>query len=267
MARPFKQGLDYFPMDVGFFEDDKIKFIGALYGSTGQAIAVRLLCKIYRDTGYYLKWDDDVALLFAQDCGRNVEWHDVNNVVRELVRRGFFSEDQFHSRAVLTSAAIQRRYAKICTDSKRKNWSILPEYSLIDPVQTGLTPEETPENSGVSTQSKVKESKVEEKEVVAAAPPSRPLHVAIKDRKQTFVALIQKHSAGYDRAMLNEFYSYWTEMNEGGKKMRYEMQRVFDVKRRLKTWHQKDLETKKRSAAPGTAQVQVLAPEQNMKPL
>lgn len=40
----------------------------------------------------------------------------------------------------------------------------------------------------------------------------------------------------YGAAMLREFYDYWTESNEGGALMRFEMERVFDVSRRLATW-------------------------------
>jgi len=40
----------------------------------------------------------------------------------------------------------------------------------------------------------------------------------------------------YPPDMLEKFLDYWTEKNEGGKKMRFEMQKVFDVSRRLKTW-------------------------------
>ena len=32
MARPRKQGIDYFPFDVDFFEDDKVALIEAEFG-------------------------------------------------------------------------------------------------------------------------------------------------------------------------------------------------------------------------------------------
>lgn len=44
----------------------------------------------------------------------------------------------------------------------------------------------------------------------------------------------------YGRGMLNDFYMYWTEHNEHGKKMRYEMQKTFDIPRRLATWKRND---------------------------
>ena len=45
---------------------------------------------------------------------------------------------------------------------------------------------------------------------------------------------------GYEKEMCLEFYHYWVEMNPNGKKMRWEMERVFDVVRRLATWKTHD---------------------------
>ena len=41
----------------------------------------------------------------------------------------------------------------------------------------------------------------------------------------------------YDMDMLTKFLDYWTEKNDKGKKMRFELQDVFDLGRRLRTWH------------------------------
>jgi hypothetical protein len=43
MARPSKTGIDYFPFDIDFFNDDKIQLIEAEFGIKGGYIAVRLL--------------------------------------------------------------------------------------------------------------------------------------------------------------------------------------------------------------------------------
>lgn len=53
---------------------------------------------------------------------------------------------------------------------------------------------------------------------------------------------IRENKGEYTNAMLYEFFNYWTEKNENGKKMRFEMQKVFDVKKRLATWHKRATE-------------------------
>ncbi len=58
----------------------------------------------------------------------------------------------------------------------------------------------------------------------------------IENRRDFFMQKVAEHLPQYGKEMLREFFDYWTEMNEGGRKMRFEMQKVFDVKKRLTTW-------------------------------
>ena len=42
-----------------------------------------------------------------------------------------------------------------------------------------------------------------------------------------------------DPTIIQEFVDYWTEKNISGKKMKFEMQKTFDIKRRLARWVKK----------------------------
>ena len=44
MARPNKIGLDYFPLDVDIFEDEKISAISGEFGIKGEITVIKLLC-------------------------------------------------------------------------------------------------------------------------------------------------------------------------------------------------------------------------------
>jgi hypothetical protein len=160
MARPIKHGLDYFPMDVDFFEDDKIQFVSSRFDEKGELIAVKLLCKIFK-AGYFIRWDNDTAFLFSKGAGRNITPSLANDVVNELIRRDFFHKGLFERFSVLTSNGIQKRYIKICTDAKRKDWKIEENFDLkaFTPEETKLTTSETRLTPVESTQRKVKESK------------------------------------------------------------------------------------------------------------
>lgn len=168
MGRPIKSGLDYFPLDTYFFEDNKVRFISAKFGHKGEIILIKLLMDIYRDNGYFMLFDEDNALLFANSAGKTLSISLVNDVVRESVKRGLFDKAIFDKFNVLTSRGIQRRYIKACGDSKRINTKILPEFDLLrinsrnTPEETRLTPEETRLTHGESTQKKRKEKKEEE---------------------------------------------------------------------------------------------------------
>lgn len=58
----------------------------------------------------------------------------------------------------------------------------------------------------------------------------------IEDRQKELMQKLAPFVDQYGKEMLREFFNYWTEMNPGGKKMRFEMQKVFDPARRLVTW-------------------------------
>ena len=58
----------------------------------------------------------------------------------------------------------------------------------------------------------------------------------IEDRLEEFRLQIEPFKEKYSSETLNDFWRYWTEKNSNGKKMRFEMQKVFDVGRRLITW-------------------------------
>ena len=160
MGRPIKQGLDYFPLNVDFFEDDKIQFVSSRFDEKGELIAIKLLCKIFK-AGYYITWNDDTALLFSKGAGRNITPSLANEVVNELIKRGFFHKGLFERFAVLTSNGIQRRYIKICTDAKRKDWQIEEKLSveLFTQEEKTLTPEDTGLAHPLTTESKVKKIK------------------------------------------------------------------------------------------------------------
>src|SRR5690606_23193981 len=61
--------------------------------------------------------------------------------------------------------------------------------------------------------------------------------VTLKDRMVDFQKKIYPHiSEKFTRDDANDFYSYWTEMNEGGYKMRFEKEKTWNISRRIVTW-------------------------------
>lgn len=61
-------------------------------------------------------------------------------------------------------------------------------------------------------------------------------HEDIETRKMKFVNDMTLFRNQYSDPMLRAFCEYWTEHSEGGLKMRFEMEKVFDKSRRLSTW-------------------------------
>ena len=66
----------------------------------------------------------------------------------------------------------------------------------------------------------------------------KPKGKTLQERFEDFQAKLNYYVAEYGHDMVVEFVSYWTEHNEGGKKMRFEMAKnqPFNIKRRLGTF-------------------------------
>lgn len=129
MARPYKQGVDYFPLDV--YLDDKFKFIEIKFNLAGFAIVIKLLQKIY-SCGYWYRWTDDEILLFADETRAKKEL--ISDVVIECLERDIFNQQLYDKYQILTSNGIQRRYKEIVR--RRKDIELQPEYLLIDDMMT-----------------------------------------------------------------------------------------------------------------------------------
>lgn len=72
----------------------------------------------------------------------------------------------------------------------------------------------------------------------------RTPELELKDRKLAFGMQLKPFSGTYPRPMLVEFYNYWTETKEGGRKMRFEKEKTFEVAKRLARWKKNDDERK-----------------------
>ena len=118
MARPRLKGLLYFPFDIDFFEDNKIRILKARYKSDGVLIYLFLLCEIYRQ-GYYIKVDDDFEYIISDELG--IDQNKVKQVLNFLLKRSLFDNTLFSLDKVLTSAGIQRRYQLGIKERMRKS--------------------------------------------------------------------------------------------------------------------------------------------------
>lgn len=59
---------------------------------------------------------------------------------------------------------------------------------------------------------------------------------SLEERKNIFKSMLSAFVTDNNREMCNDFYRYWTESSIKSDKMRFEMEKVFDMGRRLSTW-------------------------------
>lgn len=117
MARPKKKGLDYFPFDVDFFSDRKIRALKGKYGNDGVIIYIYLLTMIYNDNGYYTTADDDLNYILADTFDASDE--KIGQIINFLLERSLFDDKLFKSDKVFTSRSIQLRYQEAKKGAKR----------------------------------------------------------------------------------------------------------------------------------------------------
>lgn len=128
MGRQVKQGLDFFTLDVDFFESIKIRKIRKDCGNQSIPILIALLCNIYREEGYYVGYDSDLTFLIAEQFG--VSEDAVTETVRKAVAVEFFDSRMFNEYKILTSHAIQERYFLAVTKLRRKGVTVTGDFVL-----------------------------------------------------------------------------------------------------------------------------------------
>ena len=133
MERRFKDGVDYWNIDVDFFENKKVRLILASFGAKGVFILIMILNEIYRTCGYYKKWDNDDCLLMSIKTGTDGGCSPtlISEVVKESLKRSFFDKGVFERFGVLTSPEIQRRFLRIVGNS-RDYIPMIQEYFLLN---------------------------------------------------------------------------------------------------------------------------------------
>lgn len=207
MARPTKQGIDYFPLDVGFFEDIKVRRIKKDCGNQSIPILIAILCNIYRDEGYYLGINSDVTFLIAEQFG--VSEDAVSDTVRKAVSVEFFDSNMFQKYSILTSKGIQSRYIRAV--SERKRIDLIGDFVLLEKINLPINSIIRPINSinhpdnKQSKEKKSKEKKSKEDDDVGINP--------IPNAWQFYIENINALASGYEYSQLSNYISSY-EMTE-----------------------------------------------------
>ena len=135
MARISKPGLDYFPLDVNFFQNRKVRRISNRHHAAGIAALTSLLCLIYKEKGFYVAWNQDTLFDISQEVC--CEEEEMQAIIDDCLSVGLFDTYIYKEYGILTSQAIQEQYHKIITDSRRKYKLPLERFWLIKEGEDG----------------------------------------------------------------------------------------------------------------------------------
>lgn len=173
MARPVKDGLDYFPKDTNFYRDRKIRALIGRFGTDGVALYDYILCEVYGDKGFYTVIDDSFRDIAAADLCMSPE--KIGLILDYLLNQSMLLDGTlFKAVKVLTSHGIQTRYQEavrqravkrgICVDGKLWLLNEAETESFIqvrqDDNYSRNNQSKSDKNHGFSTEESTKESKV-----------------------------------------------------------------------------------------------------------
>ncbi len=131
-------GINYFPVSVNFMEENAMEVIEVKYGIKGSAIVLKLMCKIYKE-GYYIRWDEEQCLIFANKAGREVQAEEVKGIIKILFIKGILDENSYRENGILTSESIQKVWLE-ATKRRKRELSELP-YLIVKPEKENGKPD------------------------------------------------------------------------------------------------------------------------------
>lgn len=172
MPRPKKTHLDYFPLDVTFFNDMRIRKLIRHQGGKAVTVYLFMLCLIYGDDrGYYIGVDKELPFIISEQTGYDEAY--IREVIKSCVAIGLFSMRMHDVEGVFTSRGIQKRYTDICRQMKltvrvgkydllsEDGTEVSSEKTRVSSEETGVSSEKTRVNSENWYQ---KERKIKEEE-------------------------------------------------------------------------------------------------------
>ena len=125
--------IPYFPTQVNLFEEVSMELIEAKYGMKAETAVMKLICKIYKENGYYLYWNDEQCVLFSNKAGKEITADEMQGIVDVLIEKGFFDKGSYEEHCILTSVNIQKVWLD-ATKRRRRDLASLP-YMLVKPEE------------------------------------------------------------------------------------------------------------------------------------
>jgi hypothetical protein len=224
MARPERNSVDYFPFLCE--EGNKMFYLEETYGNDGFATFVKLLRELAKTEYHFLNLSKPSTMMYlSAKC--KVQKVVLEAIINDLVDLGKFDAGLWKENNIIWCQdfidSVQDAY------KKRNNNCITFDGLLILLDSLGIRKlRKEPSKEPVNPQRKEKDSKVEDiKEKYDA-------------RKLKFSSTLEPYLEVYGKDFLNDFYKYWTEPNSSGTKFRRELEKTWDLERRLATWAKND---------------------------
>lgn len=202
----------YFTHDYNARNDIKIKKLIIEHGMKGYGIYWSIVEDLYNNANalptdyksiaYDLRVDEKVIESIIRDFGLFV-----------------FDNDVFGSTSIEERLEARNFKSVKARESANKRWN--KSKGNANALQTECTP------NAINKGKEIKERKVNKEN-------------SLLKRKNDFKISLSEFLETYGKDMLNNFFRYWTEPNKSKTKMKFELQKTWDIAGRLKYWASND---------------------------
>lgn len=177
------------------------------------------LCSIYWQRLGELPY----KLALQKVCGGNATALDslcsegVIKVIDEMICIDFLNEQllQFEN-----TSAVNSKNAREGWETRRKN----------------ATAKRPQSDRNAIREEEIREDKIREKKRKEDSGNIISQKKSIEERENDFMNTIAPFVSEYGKEMCRAFYEHWTEKSHGGKKMKFEMEKTWEIDKRLKKW-------------------------------
>lgn len=225
MARPQRNTVDYFPFYCA--EGKKMFYLEETYGNDGFAVFLKILRELAKSEYHYLDLSKKTTLMFlSAKCKVSVET--LEAIINDLVDLEKFDSVLWNENHIIWCQdfidSIQDAYKKRNNNCVTRNTLILllEAKGIRNPAKSNPKQPKSDTKGDGNTQTILKKRKEDK---------------SITERELNFKDELRSYKTQYTDEILKAFFSYWSEPDKQKTKMRFEMQRTWDTKKRLVTWN------------------------------
>lgn len=203
------KNASYFSHDSNARNDEKIIALRMKHDWKGYGLYWAIVEKLREATCYKLSCDYNLlAFELRVDAGL------IKSIINDFGLFSFTDKSEcFYSDSLCERMVLREAKSAQATEAINRRWELEKARKHTDVLRT---------NNGSNTSKESKEKK------------------SIEDRAKAFHASCAEFTSTYPKQMLRSFYDYWTEKNPAGVKMKFELEKTFEVSKRLATWARRD---------------------------
>ena len=153
----------------------------------------------------------------------------IRTIIKRLISTGEITYQSTNRYVIITICNYDRYQCG--------NFAINEQYN--EQFNNQTTSKQRANNEQTKEYNNIKEKNIS-KDILKKKSRITALSLSFEQRKDIFIEQVAPYTETYGASMVGDFIAYWTEPNRSQTKMRYELERTWDVERRLSTWEKNE---------------------------